>query len=181
MSLSIDEQKKQIRQEIKQLKQKYSIGERKKMSASILKKLEKLEEFKAAKTAMLYWSMDDEVFSHDFVCKWAEKKRIVLPCIKNLSLELKLFKGKHNLVCGENYGILEPEGEVFSPQNEIDFILVPGIAFDINNNRMGRGKAYYDQLLKSINAYKTGICFPFQLLNQVPVDEHDIKMDHVIS
>jgi 5-formyltetrahydrofolate cyclo-ligase len=82
---------------------------------------------------------------------------------------------------GENFGIPEPSGELFKDYNEIDLILVPGVAFDIENNRMGRGKAYYDKLLSSLKAFKLGVCFDFQLLQSVPTDEHDIKMDRILS
>lgn len=150
------------------------------MSKPILQKLEQLTEFIDAKTIMLYWSMDDEVYTHDFVCKWATQKKVILPCVKGETLDLKIFKGINQLVRGENFGIPEPDGPIYMQEDEIDFILVPGVAFDIENNRMGRGKAYYDRLLKSINAYKVGICFDFQVLNKVPIDEHDVKMDKIV-
>ncbi|MDA3778950.1 MAG: 5-formyltetrahydrofolate cyclo-ligase, partial [Bacteroidales bacterium] len=77
--------------------------------------------------------------------------------------------------------ILEPIGETFTDYNSIDIIVVPGVAFDDNMNRLGRGKAYYDKLLHNCKAKKIGICFNFQIINKVPVDKHDITMDLVIS
>ncbi len=130
---------------------------------------------------MFYWSMDDEVFTHDFVCKWSTDKQVILPVVNGSTLDLKVFKGVEHLVAGENYGIPEPDGELFTREQDIDFILVPGVAFDTNNNRMGRGKAYYDRLLHTLSAYKVGVCFHFQLLPSVPTDQYDIKMDKVIS
>ena len=176
----IDQQKRIIRKEIKLLKQNYSEQQSKEMSMPILEKLESLKEFKEARTIMLYWSMKDEVFSHDFVCKWAKEKKVILPCVKGQTRDLKVFAGKEELVDGENYGIPEPDGPVFMAEDEIDLILIPGVAFDKANNRMGRGKAYYDRLLQSLSAYKVGICFHFQLLDDVPIDEHDIKMDAIV-
>lgn len=176
----IEAEKKRIRSEIRKLKQGYSLEQKKDMSKPILQKLEQLTEFIDAKTIMLYWSMDDEVYTHDFVCKWATQKKVILPCVKGETLDLKIFKGINQLVRGENFGIPEPDGPIYMQEDEIDFILVPGVAFDIENNRMGRGKAYYDRLLKSINAYKVGICFDFQVLNKVPIDEHDVKMDKIV-
>lgn len=176
----IEAEKKRIRSEIRKLKQGYSLEQKKDMSKPILQKLEQLTEFIDAKTIMLYWSMDDEVYTHDFVCKWATQKKVILPCVKGETLDLKIFKGINQLVRGENFGIPEPDGPIYMQEDDIDFILVPGVAFDIENNRMGRGKAYYDRLLKSINAYKVGICFDFQVLNKVPIDEHDVKMDKIV-
>ena len=64
----------------------------------------------------------------------------------------------------------------------IDFIAVPGVAFDLKGNRLGRGKGYYDRLLPRIpSAYKAGICFPFQLVEEVPAESFDIRMDIIIT
>jgi 5-formyltetrahydrofolate cyclo-ligase len=176
----IEENKRRIRKEIKEIKQTYSFQQKKELSQILLEKLEELPEFIEAKTVMLYWSMKDEVHTHDFVCKWADKKRVILPCVKGETLDLKVFKGMDHLVPGESYGIPEPDGPVFMQEDEIDLILVPGVAFDVQNNRMGRGKAYYDRLLKSLSAFKVGIGFDFQILPEVPVDEHDIQMNKIV-
>jgi 5-formyltetrahydrofolate cyclo-ligase len=94
---------------------------------------------------------------------------------------IKEYKSENQLISGDLYGIPEPDGPEFTDYNLIDFVIVPGVAFDRNNNRMGRGKAYYDKFLKHLTAYKSGICFDFQLVNEVPSDENDISMDIVIS
>jgi 5-formyltetrahydrofolate cyclo-ligase len=80
------------------------------------------------------------------------------------------------------YGIAEPTGEIFTDYAAIDFIVVPGVAFDAKGNRLGRGKGYYDRLLPRIpSAYKAGICFPFQLVEEVPAESFDIRMDIIIT
>jgi len=177
----IDEEKKRIRREIRNLKKAISLEEKTLRSKAILNKVENLHEFINAKTVMLYWAMADEVQTTDFVIKWSGSKRVILPCVNGNDLDLRLFRGEEDLVAGENFGIPEPSGELFTDYNEIDLILVPGVAFDIANNRMGRGKAYYDKLLLSLKAYKLGVCFDFQLLQSVPTDEHDIKMDQIVT
>ena len=55
------------------------------------------------------------------------------------------------------------------------------MAFDKSCNRLGRGKGYYDSLLKNTNAIKIGICYDFQLFESIPTEPHDIKMDIVIT
>ncbi len=177
----IDEEKKRIRREIRTLKNGVSLEEKTSRSKMILDKAERLPEFISAKTVMLYWAMADEVQTSDFVVKWAESKRVILPCVNGNDLDLRVFRGEEDLIAGENFGIPEPSGQLFTDYDEIDLILVPGVAFDIENNRMGRGKAYYDKLLSSLKAYKLGVCFDFQLLQSVPTDEHDIKMDQIIT
>jgi len=179
--MNIDEQKKEIRKRIKSLKGEISLDVKKKRSLSILNRLKNNKAFERAKTVMLYWSMDDEVFTHDFVVEYAKTKIIILPCVKGDVLELRVFKGLENLVDGDGFGIPEPSGDLFLGVDDIDLIVVPGVAFDNQNNRMGRGRAYYDKLLRTTNCEKIGICFKFQLLEKVPTDEYDIKMDLVIS
>ena len=177
----IDEEKKRIRREIRTLKKAVTLEEKTSRSIAILDKVEHLPEFASAKTVMLYWAMADEVQTADFVIKWAASKRVILPCVNGNDLDLRVFRGEEDLIAGENFGIPEPSGQLFTAYDEIDLILVPGVAFDVENNRMGRGKAYYDKLLSSLKAFKLGICFDFQLLQSVPTDEHDIKMDRIVS
>ena len=177
----IDEEKKRIRREIRGLKNTISLEEKTSRSIAILEKVEQLPEFIEAKTVMLYWAMADEVQTSEFVIKWSTSKRVILPCVNGNELDLRVFRGEEDLIMGENFGIPEPSGELYTDYDEIDLILVPGVAFDVENNRMGRGKAYYDKLLSSIKAFKLGVCFDFQLLQSVPTDEHDIKMDRIVS
>ena len=177
----LDDQKKELRKTIRELKKQFSIEEKKLRSGVVFDKVEKLKEFKDAKVVMAYWSMPDEVFTHDFILKWYNKKTIILPVVKKDELELKVFTGIENMAQGQSFNIGEPTGKAFTDIQNIDLILIPGVAFDKKNNRLGRGKAYYDKLLNSVNAFKVGICFDFQMLGSVPVDEHDVKMDMVIS
>lgn len=176
----INQRKKEIRKKIKELKLKYSFEEKKQKSIEIWKELEESLTFQNAKIIMFYWSMNDEVHTHDFIEKWTKTKNIILPSVQGDDLILKKYESKSKLCKGDRYGILEPKGREFKELEKIELIIVPGIAFDKNNNRMGRGKAYYDKLLKTLKAYKVGICFDFQYLQQVPTDEHDIKMDKII-
>lgn len=150
-------------------------------SAKILAALEAHPAFRAASTVLLYHSLKDEVDTHAFIRKWSRKKRILLPVVVGDDLELRLYTGPEDLAIGA-YGIEEPTGEPFTDYAAIDFIAVPGVAFDRSGNRLGRGKGYYDRLLPRIpSAYKAGICFPFQLVEEVPAEAFDIRMDEVIT
>ncbi len=177
----IDEQKKQIRIAIRQLKASVSFEEKLQRSNVIFSKLEQNKAFQNADCIMLYWSMDDEVQTHDFVIKWAGLKQIILPSVQKEILVLRKFEDVQHLKTGEKYGIQEPEGENFNDFEKIEVVIVPGIAFDKANNRMGRGRAFYDKLLKKMKTYKIGVCFDFQMIENVPVDEFDVKMDEIIS
>ncbi len=177
----IDEKKKAIREQIKERKKDYSLEEKKEKSRLIFNQIEELDAFQKAEIILAYWSLNDEVFTHDFVQKYQNKKKIILPVVNGDCLDLKEFTSSSDL-CAENYfGIGEPKGELFEQANKIDLIIVPGVAFDKSMNRLGRGKAYYDKLLKNSQALKIGVCFDFQMLESVPVDKYDVKMDLIIT
>ena len=174
-------EKKEIRKQIREIKKQYTLEDKKRMSASVWQQVEHNEVFQRARVVLAYWSMDDEVFTHDFVCKWAEEKTILLPCVKGDELEIRYFDGREKLCPGEGYAIPEPVGRLFTDLNKIDVILVPGVAFDRTLNRLGRGKGFYDKILSQTEACKIGICFDFQLLDRIPTEVHDVRMTQVIS
>lgn len=160
-------------------KAEYSDALLKELSAKILINLENLAEFQVAKTVLLYHSLKDEVYTHDFIEKWAVKKRIILPVVVGDVLELRLYTSQNDLCIGA-YGIAEPTGQLFTDYDAIDLAVVPGVAFNRMGNRLGRGKGYYDKLLPGISATKVGICFPFQLIEEIPTEKFDICMNTVI-
>ncbi|MGC9374346.1 MAG: 5-formyltetrahydrofolate cyclo-ligase [Bacteroidales bacterium] len=179
--MMINEQKKEVRKIIQQRKKQYSLEEKKAKSKIIFEQVEQWTEFQKADTLMAYWSMDDEVYTHDFVLKWFQTKTIILPSVKGDELELRVFKGMDDMTEGDAFGIKEPKELYKKELDQIDLVIVPGVAFDKKNNRLGRGKAYYDKLLSKTNALKVGVCFDFQMLDSVPADQYDIKMDRIIS
>jgi 5-formyltetrahydrofolate cyclo-ligase len=67
------------------------------------------------------------------------------------------------------------------PLHEVDLILVPGIAFDLHGNRLGRGKGFYDRLLQKVRGSKIGIAFDEQIAEKIPVEPHDVRMDFILT
>lgn len=177
----IDLDKKELRKKIKELKGSYSLDQKKNKSVEIFKQIELHPSFVNSKIIMAYWSMDDEVHTHDFILKWLGEKRFVLPSVKGDELELREFTGLQEMIVGSAFTILEPKKLYKEGLDKIDLIIVPGVAFDRQNNRLGRGKAYYDKLLKNTTGFKIGVCFDFQMVDNVPVTPADIKMDLVIT
>ena len=92
---------------------KYSASTLKELSVDILRRLEKLPAFQDAQTVFLYHSMNDEVHTHEFVIKWAETKKIVLPVVVGDELELRLYTGPQDLATSA-FGIAEPTGKLFT-------------------------------------------------------------------
>lgn len=164
-----------------QLKKQYELTTTlQSQSAEILAALEVHPAFRAASIVLLYYSLKDEVDTHEFVRKWSREKLILLPVVTGEELELRVFTGPEDLATGA-YGIGEPTGELFTDYAAIDLAVIPGVAFDAAGNRLGRGKGYYDRLLPRLTAFKAGICFPFQLVEEVPAEPFDIRMDAIIS
>lgn len=171
--------KDEVRRLIREQKKSYTPEELDALSETIMLTVEESAEFQQARTVAAYWSLPDEVQTHRFIEKWCEKKCILLPVMcEGDTLQLKIYR-KGCAMEQMAFGICEPDGEPFPPE-KVDLIIVPGMAFDRLNSRLGRGRGFYDRLLVHTPAVKLGICFGFQFFETVPVDTYDIKMDRVI-
>ena len=174
--------KAEIRKQIRELKRAVPLEEKLLRSEGIMRQVEALPNFQQARTVLLYWSMADEVQTHDFVNKWYKDKVLLLPCVDGDDLVLRRYTGPECMVAGEQFGIGEPTGPAFTDLDAVELIIVPGVAFDRTGNRMGRGRGFYDRLLKCTpKALKVGVAFDFQMIDDVPVEEFDVKMDAVIT
>ena len=167
---------------MRELKRAVPMEEKLRRSETVMRGVEGLAEFRRAKVVLLYWSMADEVQTHAFVERWYKAKTLLLPCVDGDDLVLRQYTGPKCMVAGEQFGIGEPTGEVWNDLEAVELIVVPGVAFDGQRNRMGRGRGFYDRLLKSTpNAVKVGVAYDFQLLDSIPTEPHDVKMDRVIT
>lgn len=167
---------------MRELKRAVTPEEKLRRSETVMRGVEALPEFQRARVVLLYWSMTDEVQTHAFVERWYKEKTLLLPCVDGDDLRLRQYTGPECMVAGEQFGIGEPSGEEWTDLDAVELIVVPGVAFDRQNNRMGRGRGFYDRLLKSTpNAVKVGVAYDFQILDSIPVEPHDVKMDRVIT
>jgi len=122
------------------------------------------------------------VQTHQFVERWYQQKTLLLPCVDGDDLRLRQYTGPQCLKAGEQFGIGEPTGPEYTDLDHVQLIVVPGVAFDRMGNRMGRGRGFYDRLLKSTpNAYKVGVAFDFQILDSIPTESFDVPMNKVVS
>lgn len=178
--MAVVAEKRQIRKTIQELKKRLSADDKNRQSQAIFYKLEKMEEFQKALQIALYWSLADEVATHSFIEKWYQHKEIYLPVIVGENLEFRKFEGKHAMIKDDKFEVLQPIGNEISVDS-LAMIIVPGVGFDENNNRLGRGGGFYDRILPNmVNALKIGVAFNIQKVLQVPVSHLDAKMDHVI-
>ena len=136
----------------------------------------------AAHTILLYSALPDEVPTQTLMDELVVKgKTVLLPkVVSDTDMVLHRYTGYSDLREGA-YGIMEPTGEVYTDYEQIEVGIIPGMAFDQEGHRLGRGKGYYDRFLSRVPClYKIGLCFSWQLLDHVPTDEHDIIMDEVV-
>ncbi len=180
LSERIKQQKSLLRKEIRQKKRQITPEVLAQESAQIFHMVEQLPQFNNAKTVLAYWSMPDEVQTHDFILRWYQKKQILLPLVVGDVLELREFTGMDCMRVGPSFGILEPQDGPEYNNQPIDFAIIPGVAFDNNKQRMGRGKGYYDKLLNKQHIYKAGVALNLQMVDSVPTNNFDIAMDIVI-
>lgn len=175
--------KKELRKNIRQTKRLFTNRQLVNMSLSIINKVINHHKVAEAQTVMMYYSLPDEVHTHQAINTLvAMGKTVVLPVvIDNENMELRHYEGEKDLQMGA-YNIMEPTGKLFTRCQDIDVAIIPGMGFDAKGNRLGRGKGYYDRFLNGTNnkAYKIGVCFPFQLLASIPTNKHDHAVDEVI-
>ena len=177
--------KESLRREIRRRKQQYTPAQLEALSDPIIARLKpRLAE---AKTVLAYYSLPDEVDTHQLVDDLvAEGKRVLLPkVVDDETMEIRRYTGRQDLTEGP-LRLLEPVGEPFNDYARIDVILVPGLAFDATGHRLGRGRGYYDRFFSSLFTIhpslftSIGVCFDFQKVPEVPTDAYDIPVDEVI-
>lgn len=173
--------KRLLRKRIKEIKAEYSADELERMSADVIGNLLNDADLQRGKTIVAYYSLPDEVDTRMLIHTLVQQgKTVLLPTVVGDDIVLRHYEGSHSLRIGQ-YGISEPQGKVFCDYDNIDVVIVPGIAFDSDGHRLGRGKGYYDRFLPTVkSAVKIGICFPFQFLENIPFEQHDAAMTKVV-
>lgn len=137
----------------------------------------------SANIILLYNALPDEVQTLSLIDRLtACGKTVLLPRVVSATdMELRRYTGRHDLQPGA-FGIMEPTGEVFHDYGAIDVAVIPGVAFDVEGHRLGRGRGYYDRLLPRLtHAYLLGVCLSWQLVDSVPCESHDAVVHDVLS
>ncbi len=172
--------KQELRQHIRNLKKYYSPEQLRHFSNKTAEEILFMEGY-IAKTILFYSPLPDEVdVSWLYESELQKTDKVLMPKVVGDDIEIRIYDLKHPLERGA-FGIMEPTGPIFTDYDSIDCVLVPGMAFDKAGHRLGRGKGYYDRLLPKLkNAYKIGVCFPFQFLDEIPHEPHDVLMDCIV-
>jgi len=175
-----------------ELRKKYryirsKIKNKDKLSHAVTKKVINKEIYVKSNVIAIYVSMSDEVDTTDIIMHALKSGKIVcVPIIKDTIMNFYKIDSFEELVNKNNFGVKEPVkniNKLINPSS-IDLMILPGICFDLENNRLGFGKGYYDKYLNNedVTCYKLGICYNEQLIidDLIGFDVFDIKMDMVI-
>ena len=181
------ELKKDLRKKILNIRNNMSQQDVINKSSLIMNKLVDLDYYKNSNTVFVFMSFNNEVMTTELINRMlSENKRVVIPYTdtKNTVIIPSQLKSMEDLVLS-SFGYYEPIYEKIKKVDpeEFDLIIAPGVVFDKKLNRIGFGKGYYDRILcnKRNDAKVVAIAYDFQVLNEVPYESHDIKMDMIIT
>ncbi len=174
--------KESVRSLFKSARQSISEINRERKSHRIFDSLSRLPEFKKAIQIMVYLSRGEEVVTHFMVKKWLDqKKKIYAPKVESDKLLPCLINHWEDLEYGK-YNVLEPKETLYiANPNELELILVPGIAFTPKGGRIGMGKGFYDRFLSKTKAIKIALAYEEQISSTLPLEQHDIAMNIIIT
>lgn len=170
--------KAELRTRIRVLKKQQNAEELTKQSSSICAKVMQNPAVQAACIVMLYSALPDEVQTTELIDNLKNTKKIILPTVVGDDIIPVALDKQTTYVTGD-FNIMEPQGKPYN--GKIDVVIVPGMAFDPNGNRLGRGKGYYDRFLEQHpEAKRIGICYDFQYVSEIPTEPTDITMNEII-
>ncbi len=141
--------------------------------------------FQTARSILFFASLPEEPDLWSLINETlAGKKMVALPCFdpENEIYQPRQVTDLHVEILSGKFGIREPVKTcVAIPPDELDLVLVPGVAFGLDGHRLGRGKGYYDRLLQNFTGKKIGVAFDEQIVETVPFEPNDVRMDLILT
>ena len=181
-----EEEKRDIRATVLRRLTTQPEEDRRRNSEAIGRQVVRLEAFRTATVVCCYVSLSYEVETRQLIAQMlATGKRVVVPRVDGQDVELCELRDPERELAPGSFGVLEPsrDGCRRVDPGALDLVLVPGVAFDRRGHRLGQGGGYYDRLLSRVprTTPTVGLCFAFQLLDQLPTDPHDQAVQKVLS
>ena len=172
-------EKKELRREMKRQTLALTESEVKRQSEAAMKILLQQVEFRRPSMVALFAPLADEIQLLPLVEKLS--CRVVLPRVEGDDMEFYDYDPRAMQI--GSFGIVEPQGVEPVEAEQIDLMVVPGVAFTAAGDRLGRGKGYYDRYLsrEGFRAFCVGVCYEHQVVESLPVEPHDKAMDEVVS
>ncbi len=177
----VTKEKQELRAKAHQILNSLSKKEIIEKSQKIINQFLISEAFEKSKSICIYVSLSKEAFTHDLIRQLlnGKEKIIIVPFVEQNRMGICQINDFSDLEMGK-FNILEPKRKL-GFEEPISLIIIPSIAFDEQGNRLGRGKGYYDRFLKDNLALKIALAFEEQIVDEVPTEGHDIKMDFIIT
>lgn len=184
--LSVKDQKSLLRKNLRQKLAELAAEEKLRRSQKIQQKLFEHARFQAAKTLVIYLALESEVDTKPVVEEALKQgKKVYVPLMGVGDDEMAVMHVDHlNGLKPGAWGTPEPEFEVerVGSPADLELVVIPGLGFDRKGARLGRGKGHFDRFLaKTPKAYKIGLAFECQVLDQIPQEPNDISVDEVIT
>ena len=185
MSDAIQQAKAALRANIAAELKKLNATERAALAVEACALLERQAVWRSAKTLLFYAPLADEPDLWRLLeDSLAAGKTVALPRFhmeQGAYVACLITRADSDLQTGK-FGIREPrESCPIIPLNRLDLVLVPGVAFDLNGHRLGRGKGYYDRLLANTAGSTCGVAFDQQIVSQVPSEPHDVRLSCILT
>lgn len=176
--------KGKLRQEMKIKLDSLNYEDYRRFNVDLYRSFIKLGIVQSAKKIMIYYSIRKEVQTEAIINYLLKTgKTVALPvCTRERDLRAAIINDLSQLQSAA-FGLMEPgpEATTLDPK-QLDLIVVPGVAFDEKGYRLGHGAGYYDRFLsKTTNSFKLGLAYDFQIVVKVPVENHDIGMNGILT
>jgi 5-formyltetrahydrofolate cyclo-ligase len=178
--------KRALRQQLRQIMADIAPEQLHQRSLLACQHLTETQEYERAEIIMVFLSLPTEVDTTPLVLHaWRQRKRVLAPKVsweqrRMLPIEIHSFSDD---VAETVLGLREPAKGVPIPVNSIDLVIVPGLGFDHHGFRIGRGRGFYDRFLAQPDWHGTscGLGIAEQVVDQVPVKEHDCPVDMLVT
>jgi len=176
--------KDEIRKQILEKRTNLSLEEVDKKSELIIENLTPY--LKNAQNIMIFMDMKNEVRITKLIELYPEKNFFISKIVNSKNREMKINKYNENELVLHKFGYYESSSDDFYDEKILDIVIVPALAFDSSKNRIGFGGGYYDTFLNKVreknkNTLFIGVCYDFQMIEEVPIEGHDITLDLVIN
>jgi 5-formyltetrahydrofolate cyclo-ligase len=178
-------EKARIRREVRSRLENLSNNQKREKSLRACRLLAEQPAWQKAGSVLLYAPAPDELDIWPMAqLALSEHKALALPryAPPTDSYEACVIKDLRRDLRSGRYGLREPAENCRAVAlKQLDLILVPGVAFDLQGRRLGRGKGYYDRLLAAVRGQTCGVAFDEQIVLQVPVEPHDSDVNWILT
>ncbi|MDU7147618.1 MAG: 5-formyltetrahydrofolate cyclo-ligase [Clostridium sp.] len=180
------EEKKILRNKILEIRDSLNNNEKELMDNKIFNELINTDLYKRAINIFIYISFSNEINTRNIIEKaFEDKKNVFIPKVYKDDKLMKAVKlNSIDELKKNSMGILEPiDDSNYIEKENIDLIVVPGVVFDKECNRVGYGGGYYDRYLKDIKSKenKIALAYDLQIVDKIESEVHDIKVDYIIT